>query len=247
MPAASSSSNESVVIAADPSERTDRGHGEVDTQLHWFHRQLCRVVQTGAMPKHVGFIMDGNRRFARDRGVEVAEGHRRGYGKLEEALRWCCELGVKAVTVYAFSIQNFKRSCEEVEALMALCEEKLQYMCGEDSVIQQQGVRVRVVGDLSLVSQSLRQKMHAVMKDTQGNSRHALTICFAYTSRNEMAAAARRLGAACADGKLQPGDVSEELLERCLYTSPPGCPPVDLIVRTSGEKRLSDFLLWQSS
>ncbi|KAL1524937.1 hypothetical protein AB1Y20_019813 [Prymnesium parvum] len=238
---------ETLVVSAEPSERTDRGQGTIDTQLGWLQRQFCRVVETGPMPKHIGFIMDGNRRFAREQGVEVAEGHRLGYGKLEEALRWCCELGVKAVTVYAFSIQNFQRSCEEVGALMALCEEKLRHMCGEDSVIQQQGVRVRVVGDLSLVSQPLRQQMHAVMRDTQGNSRHVLTICFSYTSRNEIAAAVQKLGTACLEQKLLPGDIREELLERCLYTCPPGCPPVDLIVRTSGEKRLSDFLLWQSS
>lgn len=235
------------VAAAEGVAAAERGARAVDTELNWVQRQLCRIVETGPMPKHIGFIMDGNRRFAREHGVAIAEGHRRGYGKLEEALRWCCELGVKAVTVYAFSIQNFKRSCEEVQALMALCEEKLQYMCGEDSVIQQQGVRVRVVGDLSLISEPLRQKMRAVMRDTQGNSRHALTICFSYTSRNEIVAAVRKLGVACADGKLLPEDVNETLVERCLSTCPPGCPPVDFIVRTSGEKRLSDFLLWQSA
>ena len=112
-------------------------------------------------------------------------------------------------------------------------------------MIQRMGVRVRVVGDLSLVSDSLRQQMHTVMRMTQGNSRHMLTVCFSYTSRNEIATAVQRLGNACADGRLRPGDVSEDLLERCLSTSAPSCPPVDLIVRTSGEQRLSDFLLWQ--
>ena len=207
-----------------------------------------------------------------------------------QALRWCCELGVRGVTVYAFSIDNFKRSPEEVNALLTLCEEKLRKMCDESGLIQRRGVRVRVVGDLTRVSGSLSREMQRVMRMTQGNTRHTLTVCFSYTARNEIAASVtvsphspprraaprrcaacharcvpaasqlrpscaavawrvqvRRLAGACADGKLKPDDIHADLLERCLLTSCPGLEPVDLIVRTSGEKRLSDFLLWQSA
>ena len=206
------------------------------------------VLKGGPLPRHIGFIMDGNRRYARENGMEVADGHRMGYSKLEEALRWCAELGVSAVTVYAFSLENFKRTTQEVEDLMALSEEKLRGMSSEDSIIQQQGIRVRIVGDLSRVqSAKLRAEMQHVMQMTQANQRATLNVCFSYTSRNEIASAVSQLVAACAHRKLQPGDVSEDLLERCLLTSSPGSPPVDFLVRTSGEKRLSDFLLWQST
>ena len=121
----------------------------------------------------------------------------------------------------------------------------MRAMCDEEHVVQRRGVRVRVVGDLSLVSEGLRAEMRRVMRMTQGNSRHTLTVCFSYTSRNEIAAAVSRLGGACEEGRLTPSDVSEDLLASCLYTSAPGLPPVDLLVRTSGERRLSDFLTWQ--
>lgn len=236
--------------STDPSERTDRGYGEGEPErLSWLARLGCSIVKAGPTPQHVAFIMDGNRRFARNRGWQVEQGHRLGYDKLEEALRWCCELGVRGVTVYAFAIDNFNRSTDEVRGLMALCEEKLRAMSDETNVVQRRGVRVRVVGDLSRVSDSLRSEMRRVMRMTQRNTRHTLTVCFSYAARNEIAGAVRRLSEACAEGKLLPADVSEDLLERCLLTSGAGSlsSPVDLIVRTSGEKRLSDFLLWQSA
>ena len=236
------------IIEATPDQRTDRGSKKAESSgLRMHERLACSIIASGPTPRHVAFIMDGNRRFAREHGWEVAEGHRRGYDKLEEALRWCCELGVHGVTVYAFSIENFKRSEEEVAALMALTEEKLRAMSDEEHIVQRRGVRVRVVGDLTRVSDSLRGEMRRVMRMTQGNTKHTLTVCFSYTSRNEIAASVRRLAGACADGRLEPEDVSSELIERCLLTSSAALPPVDLIVRTSGERRLSDFLLWQSA
>ena len=191
--------------------------------LNFFQRALCAVVATGPVPKHVAFIMDGNRRFARQRGWIVADGHRLGYDKLEEALRWCCELGVVAVTVFAFSIENFKREPEEVDALMALCEEKLRRMCDEEHMVQRRGVRVRVVGDLGRLTPSLRAEMQNVMRLTQDNTQALLNVCFSYTSRDEIVGAVRRLAAACTEGKLQPADVNEALVEQCLYTAAPGC------------------------
>ena len=155
---------ESASASADAAEQ---GQMVLASGLNFFQRALCAVVATGPVPKHVAFIMDGNRRFARQRGWIVADGHRLGYDKLEEALRWCCELGVVAVTVFAFSIENFKREPEEVDALMALCEEKLRRMCDEEHMVQRRGVRVRVVGDLSRVSNSLRSEMRRVMRESR--------------------------------------------------------------------------------
>jgi len=139
--------------------------------LNWAERLGCAVARAGPTPKHIAFIMDGNRRFARERGMEVATGHRAGYSTLEQAVAWCGELGVHAITVYAFSIENFKRSAEEVDALMSLCSEKLREMCAEDSLIQRHRVRVRVVGDLPRLSASIRAEIERVMLMTQHNTR----------------------------------------------------------------------------
>ena len=180
------------------SDAAEQGRAEpLASGLNFFQRALCAVVATGPVPKHVAFIMDGNRRFARQRGWIVADGHRLGYDKLEEALRWCCELGVVAVTVFAFSIENFKREPEEVDALMALCEEKLRRMCDEEHMVQRRGVRVRVVGDLGRLTPSLRAEMQNVMRLTQDNTQALLNVCFSYTSRNEIATATGHLAAAC--------------------------------------------------
>ena len=162
-------------------ERTDRGHGNPSGLSRW-QRLVISVLKGGPVPRHIAFIMDGNRRYAREHGMEVAEGHRMGYSKLEEALRWCAELGVSAVTVYAFSIENFKRTSREVDDIMALSKAKLHGMAAEDSIIQQQGIRVRIVGDLSRVSSELRAEMQHVMQMTQTNQRATLNVCFSYTS-----------------------------------------------------------------
>lgn len=217
------------------------------SELSWTERLGCAVARAGPTPKHIAFIMDGNRRFARERGLEVASGHRAGYSTLEQAVAWCGELDVHAITVYAFSIENFKRSTREVDALMSLCSEKLREMCAEDSLIQRHRVRVRVVGDLPRLSESIRADMERVMHMTQHNTRSVLTVCFAYTSRYEMASAIRSLAARCSAGELQPADVCESLFEQHMCTWSEQVPPPDLLIRTSGEKRLSDFLLWQSS
>jgi ditrans,polycis-polyprenyl diphosphate synthase len=218
-----------------------------DSGLRWWQKLACRVVSAGPLPRHVAFIMDGNRRYARARGMAVADGHRLGYGKLEETLRWCAELDVRAVTCYAFSIENFKRADDEVGALMRLASEKLREMCRAGSIIMRQRVRVRVVGDLARVPEDVRAEMRAVMARTAGHDRAVLTICFSYTSRHEIAAAVASLAAECAAGKLDPQAVSAPALEAAFCTHDAAVPPVDLLLRTSGEKRLSDFLLWQSA
>ena len=173
------------MAAASASERAQ--------QLCWWERQVCGIVGVGTIPPHIAFIMDGNRRFARDRGLEVAHGHRLGYEKLEQVLRWCGTLGIKAVTVYAFSLDNFRRSPDEVLAIMRLCGEKLRGMCHHDSLIRRHGIRVRVVGDLGRLSADLQEDILRVEATTAHNARAILTVCLAYTSRHEIAQAVRRL------------------------------------------------------
>eukprot|EP00232_Nephroselmis_pyriformis_P011710 CAMPEP_0182894196 /NCGR_PEP_ID=MMETSP0034_2-20130328/24932_1 /TAXON_ID=156128 /ORGANISM="Nephroselmis pyriformis, Strain CCMP717" /LENGTH=223 /DNA_ID=CAMNT_0025027971 /DNA_START=69 /DNA_END=736 /DNA_ORIENTATION=- len=189
--------------------------------------------------------MDGNRRFADKRHISRGSGHLAGYKTMIDSLEWCLDLGITCVSVYAFSIENFKRSPEEVECLMGMAAEKLDMILQERELVDRHGVRVMVLGDLSLLPPGVQRAAARVMHATRHNSRGTLNICLSYTSRHEMAHAVGTVRRAVSEGRLHPTDVSAAVLERCLYTG--RCPPVDVLIRTSGETRLSDFLLWQSS
>eukprot|EP00727_Mastigamoeba_balamuthi_P009597 m51a1_g526 hypothetical protein (317) ;mRNA; f:361710-363377 len=211
-------------------------------------RAVASVLRSGAMPRHVAFIMDGNRRFADRLGLARQKGHEYGLDKLLETLSWCMELGIPEVTVYAWSIENFKRPGAEVDALMALAIEKFHSMMHNDDWAARNGVSVRVLGDVTLLPAELRsaiatttRKLHAMSATVETKS--TLNVCLAYTSRDEITRAVRAVATALQDGRLLPEDVDENLLEKCLFC---GDSP-DLLVRTSGEMRLSDFLLWQSA
>jgi len=210
----------------------------------WLQRLAMSVLGAGQVPRHIAFIMDGNRRFARVRGQETIEGHKGGFHKLAEALQWCRELGVKEVTVYAFSIENFRRSEDEVNALLQLAKEKFEALVEEAEKLAKHGVRVRVLGDTSLLPADVLAATRRAEEVTRNNCECTLNVALAYTSREEMTQAARNLAAAVKSGQLKESEVNMERLEAMLYTAP--SPPVDLMIRTSGEKRLSDFLLWQS-
>ncbi|XP_009954978.1 PREDICTED: dehydrodolichyl diphosphate synthase isoform X3 [Leptosomus discolor] len=175
-------------------------------ELTIIERFCANVIKAGPMPKHVAFIMDGNRRYAQKCHVERQQGHSQGFDKLAQTLRWCLNLGIREVTVYAFSIENFKRSKEEVDGLMDLARQKFSRILEEQCF---------------------------------------LNVCFAYTSRHEISNAVREMAWGVEQGLLEPSDVSESLLDKCLYTN--NSPDPDLLIRTSGEVRLSDFLLWQTS
>lgn len=212
----------------------------------WVRSFCCRVLQTGKIPRHVAIIMDGNRRFAKKMHyVRSFQGHVSGFEKLLETLEWCLDLGITELTVYAFSIENFKRSKEEVDGLMELAKQKVAKLLEERELIMKHGVCIRVLGDLELLPSDVLESVARAVNFSRDNTRAFLNVCFAYTSRHEMTASIKRLAQGTEDGMIVPSDVSEELFERCLYTG--DSPPPDLVIRTSGEVRLSDFLLWQSS
>jgi len=167
------------------------------------------------------------------------------FDKLAETLKWCLDLGVKEVTVYAFSIENFKRSKEEVECLLNLAREKFKKLIEEEEKLMQEGVNIRVIGNLSLLPEDLVSLIARAVCMTKDNNKARLNVAFAYTSRDEMTSAASELATACTESRLEPSDVSPEVIEAALYTE--NSLPLDMIVRTSGELRLSDFLLWQGS
>jgi len=166
-----------------------------------------------------------------------------------DCLEWCLDLGVEVVSVYAFSIENFRRDPAEVATLMALAERKLEELLASAPTLRARRARVRVLGDLALLPPRVAAAAARVAAATSG-AEHAcgprVNICLAYTARAELAAAAQALHGALREGRLAAGDVSEALLEACLLTADEGgCPPVGLLLRTSGERRLSDFLLAQ--
>ncbi|XP_001143548.2 dehydrodolichyl diphosphate synthase complex subunit DHDDS isoform X5 [Pan troglodytes] len=180
-------------------------------ELSLWERFCANIIKAGPMPKHIAFIMDGNRRYAKKCQVERQEGHSQGFNKLAETLRWCLNLGILEVTVYAFSIENFKRSKSEVDGLMDLARQKFSRLMEEQEKLQKHGVCIRVLGDLHLLPLDLQELIAQAVQATKNYN----------------------------------NDISESLLDKCLYTN--RSPHPDILIRTSGEVRLSDFLLWQTS
>ncbi|CAK8692608.1 unnamed protein product [Clavelina lepadiformis] len=215
---------------------------EKEFERSWWEKYLSGILQQGPIPNHVAFIMDGNRRFAAKKHVERIEGHRKGFDKLAEMLRWCQDLDISEVTLYAFSAENFKRSKEEVDSLMELARSKFAQILEEQDRLKEHGVRISIIGELHLLPQDLQELAYKLMECTRNNNKCRLNVCVAYTSRHEMTQAVRDITWGLEHGLIEKSDISEQLFEKALQIS-----SVDVLVRTSGEIRLSDFLLWQSS
>ena len=211
-----------------------------------YERWLELQVKGKPMPEHVAIILDGNRRWARMYGLEPWLGHRAGARKVEDLLRWCLDLGIRTITLYAFSTENFRRTPREVLELMRLFRKKLMEL-RESDMIREHQVRVKVIGRLDLLPEEIRSLAREVEEATKHYDRHFLNIALAYGGRAEIIDAVRKIARDVAEGRLRPEDINEELFERYLYTGylPPALRDPDLIIRTSGEERLSGFLLWQ--
>jgi len=213
--------------------------------LSWSEWLGVKVLRQGRVPRHVAVIMDGNRRFARQAGQEVISGHRAGFEKLAETLQWCREIGIREVTVYAFSIENFNRAEAEVSDLLNLARDKFVKLLEEADKLNEAGVRVRILGNLSYLPADLRETVTEVERVTEANTESLLNIALSYTAREEITQAVRELAVSLAEDRVTEHEVTEARLERLLYTS--DSPAVELLIRTSGETRLSDFMLWQAS
>ncbi|KAM8846881.1 dehydrodolichyl diphosphate synthase complex subunit DHDDS isoform 1-T4 [Synchiropus picturatus] len=214
-------------------------------ELNLLERISANILKAGPIPKHVAFIMDGNRRFARKTNVDRQEGHTQGFNKLAETLRWCKHLNIPEVTVYAFSIENFKRTKDEVDGLMELAKQKFERLLEERENLEKHGVCIRVLGDLNMLPLDLQEVIAKAVLATKTHNKCFLNVCFAYTSRYEITNAVREMAWGVEEGLIKASDVSETLLSECLYSN--NSPNPDLLIRTSGEVRLSDFLLWQTS
>jgi undecaprenyl diphosphate synthase len=201
---------------------------------------LSRLKAQGSIPSHVAVIMDGNGRWAQGKQLPRTAGHQAGMAAVRRIVEASLEVGIETLTLFAFSQENWQRPPEEVDALMALLQE---YVATQSAELREQGVRVRMLGDLARLSEGARSAVEFVEQATTEGARLALNICISYSSRAEIARAARLLAEAVEAGTLRAEQVTEAAIAERLYTAPWGDP--DLLIRTSGELRISNFLLWQ--
>ncbi len=218
--------------------------GLAETAYKAYEAKLLKMVKSGKIPKHVGIIMDGNRRFAREMGMEPIEGHRLGKNKLEELLEWCREVGIRIVTVYAFSTENFRRSHEEVDELMNIFVESLKN-AADDERTHRYKMRIRVIGQTNLLPEKVRKAIKYAEEKTKNYEKFLLNVAIAYGGREEIVNAIKKIVTEVKEGRLNVENIDEKIIKKYLYTGE--LPDPDLIFRTSGEERISNFLLWQSA
>ena len=196
----------------------------------------------GGVPRHVAIIMDGNGRWAARRHLPRIAGHRKGVDAVRSVSRAARALGVEVLTLYAFSTENWSRPADEVSSLLGLLR---HYLRTEVDELAREGVRLRVLGDLARFDETLRAEIAAAVERTRANAGPVLAIALNYGARAELVAAARRLAEGAASGALDPQAIDEDALEGALASG--DLPPLDLMIRTSGEQRLSNFMLWQAA
>ncbi|MDD1775988.1 MAG: polyprenyl diphosphate synthase [Candidatus Methanomethylicus sp.] len=210
----------------------------------YYERNLFNQVRRGKVPYHVGLILDGNRRWAKEMGMDINSGHQYGFEKLKEVLKWCWELKIDTVTVYALSTENLSRSPEEVKELFRLMEKGFREIL-ETKEISENEVKVRVIGRLDLLSDSLRTSILQAVDKTKNYKKSKFNVAIAYGGRAEIIDATKKIADSVVHGKLGIDEITESTFAKYLYTEGERDP--DLIIRTSGEERLSGFLLWQSA
>ncbi|GAA5886670.1 hypothetical protein JCM16303_001405 [Sporobolomyces ruberrimus] len=212
----------------------------IPSSLHPLLRTLLiHSLRLAPRPRHIAFIMDGNRRSARLRSLPVRVGHEEGFEALKRVLSFLLKLEIPHVTVYAFSIENFNRDPREVDTLMEMARKRLVEICQHGALLQQYGVQIRVLGRRDLLPPDVQESCLKAEAMTAHNTKGILNLCCPYTSQEEIATAVKRTIDSCSS----PSDITEETIASNLYTS--ASPPVDILIRTSGVSRLSDFLLWQ--
>ena len=192
------------------------------------------------LPQHIAIIMDGNRRWARERGLNVSDGHKRGADALENIARYCNNIGIKHLTVYAFSTENWKRAKEEVGALMSLLR---LYLDKFSKQADTENMRIKVLGDVKALDSGIQKSIENAIERTKNNTGLTFNIALNYGGRAEILKAIKEIASDVKDGIIHVDDISEETVNSKLYTA--GQPDPDLLIRTSGEIRTSNFLPWQ--
>lgn len=192
------------------------------------------------IPQHIAIIMDGNRRWAKERNMNVSDGHKCGSETLEKIAKYCNKIGIKYLTVYAFSTENWKRSKEEVGALMNLLR---FYLDRFSKRADDDNIRIKVLGDIDVLEEGLKKSIKKAIERTSNNTGLTLNIALNYGGRAEILKAVKEIAIDVENGKIDSNDISEKVIESKLYTA--GVPDPDLLIRTSGELRTSNFLPWQ--
>ena len=215
---------------------TDRAYSTYESMIE-------KEVSAGEMPRHIAIIMDGNRRYAEEvLGAEPKEGHKLGRQKLDEVLHWCLELDIHVLTVYAFSTENFNRGQDEVDYLMELLEQSLYEFADDPEVHSHRGA-INVIGDVTMLPDGVVKAMEYAKERTSGYKDNFLNMAIAYSGRQDITNAIRRIAKDVLDGAITVDDIDESMVSN--YISTTGLPDPDLVLRTSGEVRISNFLLWQ--
>lgn len=193
------------------------------------------------IPQHIGFIMDGNGRWAKKRAMPRNFGHNQGAAVFKKTINWCRELGVKCATFYAFSTENWRRPPDEIKGIMDLLRRYLK----DIRASADENIRIIILGDITPFDGDIRAELIDIMQTSKDNTGFIVGIALNYGGRAEICGAARVLAEKCSQGEITPDDITEELIGEYLYTSE--MPPLDLVIRPSGEQRLSNFLIWQAA
>ena len=192
------------------------------------------------MPQHIAIIMDGNRRWAKEKGIETKEGHKAGAENLENIAKYCNDIGIKYLTVYAFSTENWKRSKEEVSALMMLLK---NYLKKFSKNANKENIRIKILGDISNLEEGLKKSIEEAVERTKNGTGLTLNIAFNYGGRNEITNAVKKIALKVKNNELNIEDINEDLVAQNMYTEDQ--PDPDLLIRPGGELRTSNFLPWQ--
>ncbi|KAG5418317.1 SRT1 [Candida metapsilosis] len=215
--------------------------------IGFFEDYVISIVRTGPVPKHVAMIMDGNRTYAKKHRLPLKEGHFAGANALVKVLECCYKVGIEQVTIYAFSLENFNRTKEEVDTLFGLLRDKLKMISDyEDSYARYNKVRIRIIGNRGFIPPDILKDLEYIEEVTKNkSSKKILNVCFPYTARDEITHAVRSVAKKRIEGKIQNRDeIDAKVIESNFYFGD-DVPPLDILIRTSGHTRLSDFLLWQ--
>ncbi len=197
-------------------------------------------LEPSKLPEHIAVIMDGNGRWARKRAMNRIKGHEEGTESVRVIVRTCRRIGIKWLTLYAFSEENWKRPEHEIKALMGILR---RFLKSELAEMLENGIRFQTIGNVDRLPADIREIIAETVEKTSGNNNMVLTLALSYGSRQEIARAVRKIGEDIESGRLRAKDISEEHIKNSMYTS--GMPDPDLLIRTSGEYRVSNFLLWQ--
>lgn len=205
---------------------------------------LVQVLRTGPIPNHISFVMDGNRTFAKRNGLPLKEGHRRGADALLKVIECCIKLNIANITIYAFSIENFNRPKGEVNTIFELLVSKLAYIAEDNQFCKAKKLRVKIIGNRTLIPQKILKDIEEVENKTREFTEHTLFVAFPYTSRDDITHSIKAIVSKASERKISPEQVDEKMIENNFYYEGEA-GKVDILVRTSGHTRLSDYMLWQ--